>query len=128
MRQFLSKNLLTLATVSTLFLPIISSQPAFSRTVYRVGTSSRPNLPIAAPQDSSTNAAIASGINSTPNHDLIYRGGNTIQNLNFVNFYMGGSQFWSQSDIRLINMSLAAALSDIDLNNVMAQYFSESTN
>jgi hypothetical protein len=66
--------------------------------------------------------AIAPGIPATPAHDLKYQGGRTIQNLQFLNFYVG-SDAWDQRDISKIDKGLAAAMSDTDLNNVMVQYF-----
>ena len=66
--------------------------------------------------------AIAPGIPPSPDHDLKYQGGKTIQNLRFINFYVGADA-WAAGDISNIDKALAAALSDTDLNNVMVQYF-----
>ncbi len=66
--------------------------------------------------------AIAPGIAPTPEHDLKYRGGKTIQDLRFTNFYVGGDA-WDQGDIANIDKALYEAMSDEDLNNVMVQYF-----
>ena len=66
--------------------------------------------------------AIAPGIAPTPEHDLKDHGGKTIQDLRFMNFYVGGDA-WDPGDIANIDRALAAAMSDPDLNNVMAQYF-----
>ena len=68
-------------------------------------------------------AVRAPGVPSTPKHDLIFHGGNTIADLIFVNFYVGGASSWNQSDIQSINNGLAAAMSDKNLNNVMSQYY-----
>ncbi|HEX4605495.1 MAG TPA: hypothetical protein VH724_15955 [Candidatus Angelobacter sp.] len=68
-------------------------------------------------------AVRAPGIPSTPKHDLIFHGGNTIADLIFMNFFVGGSSAWNASDIKSINDSLAAAMSDKNLNNVMSQYY-----
>jgi hypothetical protein len=68
-------------------------------------------------------AAIAPGIAPSPDHDLRYRGGKTIQNLRFKNFYVGGNA-WDANDIGNIDRALAAAMMDQNLNNVMVQYFS----
>ena len=65
---------------------------------------------------------IASGLPPTPKHDLLYHGGKTIPNLVFTNFYVGGDA-WNNSDIHNIDTALAAAMTDPELNNVMAQYF-----
>jgi hypothetical protein len=68
-------------------------------------------------------AALAPGLPATPEHDLIFNGGNTIAELVFTNFYVGGSKAWRASDIQSIDQALAAAMSDKDLNNVMSQYY-----
>jgi hypothetical protein len=67
--------------------------------------------------------AIAPGFPATPAHNLINHGGKTIQDLIFTNFYIGGKASWKQTDIDKIDQSLAAAMSDSRLNNVMMQYF-----
>lgn len=66
--------------------------------------------------------AIVPSIAPTPEHDLKYQGGKTIQNLKFMNFYVGGDA-WDQGDRSNIDKALAGAMSDQNLNNVMAQYF-----
>lgn len=68
-------------------------------------------------------AAIAPGIAPAPDHDLAYNGGKIIANLGFYNFYIGGPAAWQASDIQSIDSALSAAMSDVDLNNVMVQYF-----
>jgi hypothetical protein len=68
---------------------------------------------------------IAPGIRPTPDHDLVFFGGRTIQKLTFTNFYVGGSQSWQPADIRNIDSALNAAMTDKHLNNVMAQYFAQ---
>lgn len=69
--------------------------------------------------------AIAPGEKPTPSHDLHFHGGNTIANLHFMNFYVGAAA-WAAADITNIDHSLAAAMADEHLNNVMEQYFSAS--
>ena len=66
--------------------------------------------------------AIAPGIAPSPDHDLKFQGGKTIQDLRFINFYVGGDA-WDAGDTANIDKALSAAMSDQDLNNVMAQYF-----
>ena len=66
---------------------------------------------------------IARGIKPTPKHDLVFRGGKTIANLKYVNYYLGGAASWQTNDIQMIDKSLKNAMSDVDLNNVIAQYF-----
>lgn len=70
-----------------------------------------------------TGEAIAPGVKPTPPHDLLFHGGKTIKDLQFTNTYVGADA-WPKSDIANIDRALSAAMSDIDLNNVMAQYFS----
>jgi hypothetical protein len=55
-------------------------------------------------------------------NDLMYRGGKTIPNLTFTNFYVGGDA-WEDGDIENIDRALAGAVCEPSLNNVMAQYF-----
>jgi hypothetical protein len=69
--------------------------------------------------------AIAPGLHPSPQHDLRFFGGKTIKDLTFMNFYIGGQGVWKQSDIQNIDRTLAAAMSDRSLNNVMMQYFGE---
>lgn len=66
---------------------------------------------------------IAPGLHPTPAHDLVFHGGKIFRNLNFTNFFVGGTSSWNASDIQSIDTALAAAMSDQDLNNVMMQYF-----
>lgn len=66
--------------------------------------------------------AIAPGLKTTPAHDLHFHGGKTIANLHFMNFYVG-ADVWPPSDVTNIDKSLAAAMADTHLNNVMEQYF-----
>jgi hypothetical protein len=67
--------------------------------------------------------ALAPGFSPTPGEDLRFRGGHTIAQLKYVNFYVGGAGIWSQSDVDSIDTALARAMSDERLNNVMRQYF-----
>ncbi len=68
-------------------------------------------------------ADLAPGLPPTPEHDLVFNGGKTVANLNFINFYVGGAGAWQASDMQSIDSALSAAMSDQDLNNVMVQYF-----
>jgi hypothetical protein len=68
------------------------------------------------------------GIPATPHHDLVFRGGRTLPHLTYVNFYVAdktdaGAPAWDANDIHNIDSSLALAMSDKGLNNVLAQYF-----
>src|SRR5690348_11225370 len=71
--------------------------------------------------------ALAPGFQPTPEHDLKFRGGRTIAQLNYVNFYVGGAGAWNRSDVDNIDGALAKAMSDTKLNNVMRQYFGNQT-
>jgi hypothetical protein len=66
---------------------------------------------------------LAPGVPPSPAHDLIYHGGHTIADLVFTNFYVGGAAAWNANDIQNIDQALGSAMSDVDLNNVMVQYF-----
>ena len=67
--------------------------------------------------------ALAPGLTPSPEQDLKFRGGKTIQDLNFINFYVAGQSAWDANEIQKIDTALSAAMSDTDLNNVMMQYF-----
>jgi hypothetical protein len=67
-------------------------------------------------------AALAPGFEPRPGLHLRYRGGRTIEHLTFTNVYLGGKAAWAADDIAQIDWSLAAAMCDRHLNNVIAQY------
>lgn len=69
------------------------------------------------------NSAIVGGLGATPGEDLRYRGGHTIKDLKFMNIYIGGAKAWNADDYKNIDKSIAAAMSDERLNNVVMQYF-----
>jgi hypothetical protein len=66
---------------------------------------------------------LVSGVPRTPSHNLVFRGGRTVANLSFTNFYIGGAAAWQGDNRANIDAKLAAAMSDSRLNGVMAQYF-----
>ncbi len=70
-----------------------------------------------------TSNARVSDLPSTPQEDLKYRGGRIIRDLSYVNLYVGGQDSWDPQDWRNIDKSLAAAMADPHLNNVIVQYF-----
>ena len=76
------------------------------------------NPEAAVPQE----AAIFGAAPSTAD-DLIFHGGKTIQDLKFTNFYVAGDTAWDATDIQNIDQALSAAMSDVNLNNVMLQYY-----
>jgi hypothetical protein len=67
--------------------------------------------------------ALAPGFQPSPANDLIFRGGKTLPDLNFLNFYVAGTSAWNAGDMQNIDQALSAAMSDRNLNNVMEQYF-----
>ena len=76
------------------------------------------NPEAAVPQE----AALFGAAPSTAD-DLIFHGGKTIQDLKFTNFYVAGDTAWDATDIQNIDQALSAAMSDVNLNNVMLQYY-----
>jgi len=70
-------------------------------------------------------AARTQGFPPEPRLDLRNLGGKTIEHLTFTNVYLGGADAWSADDIERIDASLAAAMTDKHLNNVLAQYYDE---
>jgi hypothetical protein len=48
-------------------------------------------------------------IPASPEHDLLFHGGQTISDLAFHNFYVGGNPSWKNSDVRSIDQALASA-------------------
>jgi hypothetical protein len=68
--------------------------------------------------------ALAAGVRPTPEHNLRFRGGRTIQSLTYVNLYVGGQAPWAAADIQNIDRALSAAMTDSRLDSVINQYFS----
>ncbi len=68
--------------------------------------------------------SLVNGFSPTPDQDLVYHGGRTIANLQYANFYISsGNHSWNGAQMAVIDQSLAAAMSDPQLNSVVAQYF-----
>ena len=67
--------------------------------------------------------ALASGLGSTPAHNLRFRGGRTIRSLTYLNLYVGGKEAWAAGDIQDIDRALAAVMTDSRLDTVINQYF-----
>jgi hypothetical protein len=73
---------------------------------------------------------IAPGFTPNAQYDMSFFGGKTVQTGTIVPLYVGGSGGsgaaapWAQSDISSIDAALGQALSDHNLETVMAQYFS----
>jgi hypothetical protein len=55
--------------------------------------------------------------------NLRYFGGRTFPAMTFVNLYAGGAGAWDASDMSSVDHALGAAMSDVGLNNMLAQYF-----
>src|SRR5262245_57042743 len=68
-------------------------------------------------------SAIAPGVNPAPLHDLIFHGGKTVPQMQYRNYFIGGTASWKASDIASIDAALAAAMRDRRLNNMLSQYF-----
>src|SRR5258708_38105413 len=66
--------------------------------------------------------AIAPGIAPTPEHDLKYQGGKTIQDLRFMSFYIGGA-VWGTGDIATNHKTPSQAKADPDPTNIGEEYF-----
>jgi hypothetical protein len=83
----------------------------------------------AAPRPSMADVAasgsgdLASGFQPQPSWNLQNFGGPTIADLTFVNRYVGGSENWSADDMSNIDQALSKAMSDPDLQGVIAQYY-----
>src|SRR5205085_1311941 len=69
-----------------------------------------------------TNARIA-GFPAAPDLNLHRYPGRIIEHLTFTHVYLGGASKWSEDDVAHIDFALPAAMSDLHLNNVLAQYF-----
>jgi len=69
------------------------------------------------------NHQIVDGAQPTPDQDLHYRGGRTWRNMSYVNLYVSGDQGWDPHDVQRIDESIAKAMADEHLNNVILQYF-----
>jgi hypothetical protein len=63
------------------------------------------------------------GFTPQPDWNLTSFGGRTIADLVFVNCYAGEAGAWAAADIANIDGALSAALSDADLQSVIAQYY-----
>jgi hypothetical protein len=70
-----------------------------------------------------TSAILAPGFQPEPSLDLVYFGGKTIPHLTYACAYLGS---WDDGERRSLDETLAAAMTDPYLNNVIAQYFPES--
>jgi hypothetical protein len=65
---------------------------------------------------------IAHGFRPKKALNLVFKGGRTLHALQFKNFYLG---HWSRTDMTNIDGALAGALTDVNLNHVIQQYFDD---
>jgi hypothetical protein len=77
----------------------------------------RPDSPAEAAYRS---GVLAPGFRAEPGLDLVYLGGKTIPRLTFMNVYLGG---WDTVERATLDRTIAAAMTDPHLNNVLVQYF-----
>ena len=68
-------------------------------------------------------SARVAGFPADPSLNLRRYAGKTIEHLTFTNVYVGGSAAWRPDDILELDWALPAAMADVHLNNVIAQYF-----
>jgi hypothetical protein len=75
----------------------------------------------ASPAEASYRSAVlAPGFIAAPDLNLRYLGGKTIAALSYTNVYLGG---WDARERATLDRTLAAAMTDPQLNNVLAQYY-----
>jgi Dyp-type peroxidase family len=67
--------------------------------------------------------ALAPGLSPSPAQDLVFHGGRTLARMSYANIYVGGQTAWKGSDAANIDAALAKAMTDVQLNNVLRQYF-----
>lgn len=67
--------------------------------------------------------AIAPGLAPHPEYDLQDHGGSKLAAISFASFYLGPAGAWSATDIQSIDSSLAIAMTDAGLNDILGQYF-----
>ena len=100
--------------------PGSKAELASRRYAAKVKVSAKPNIP--------ESEAIARGFRPHPELNLQDNGGPIIRDLVYTNCFVGGSGSWDPQDIRQIDASLSAAMSDQRLNNVLIQYFRGAQN
>ena len=76
--------------------------------------------PSSAAEAAYRSTVLAPGFAADASLDLRYLGGKTIPRLTFTNVYLGT---WRSAERSELDRALAAAMSDPQLNNVLAQYF-----
>ena len=71
----------------------------------------------------SSSEALAPGLPESPEHNLRFRGGQTIRKLTYISLHVGGQAAWAAGDIQNIDGALAAAMTDRVLVIVINPYF-----
>jgi hypothetical protein len=99
---------------------VTHASPQLTRVVVAPGTRAEEYY-----REGRRSAARAAGFPAEPQLDLHNFGGKTIERLTFTNIYLGGAAAWSPDDMKQIDGSLAAAMTDQHLNNVLAQYYAD---
>jgi hypothetical protein len=100
----------TVATLAPRFTSVVVAAATDAARRYRSGRES---------------AALAPGFAPHTALNMHFFGGRTIEHLTFAHVYLGGKTAWQQDDVDAIDTSLAAAMEDAHLNNVIAQYFKD---
>lgn len=59
-------------------------------------------------------------------HQLIYRGGRILPQLQYVMFFLGDSNDWDTEEVKDIDDHLHAVMTDPGMNRVLEQYFNDS--
>jgi hypothetical protein len=96
----------------------IKTEAPFSRIVVRADSPAAGRYRAAR-----ETTAIAHGFKAEPGLNMRRFPGRTIEGLTFTNVYLGGPDAWNSDDVTAIDTSLAAAMEDPHLNNVIAQYY-----
>ena len=67
--------------------------------------------------------ALAPGVSSSPQDDLIFRGGKTLPRMAFQNVYLGHSSDFAPGDVESIDDSITRLMRDEKLQGIIQQYF-----
>jgi hypothetical protein len=68
-------------------------------------------------------AAIEPGFPPLQQLDMHHFEGRSMKDMAYVNHFVGKPEAWDPSDVERIDAALAAAMTDTNLNNMLAQYF-----
>jgi hypothetical protein len=67
--------------------------------------------------------ALAAGVSSSPQDDLIFRGGKTLPHLAFQNIYLGRAIDFASGDVESIDNAITRLMRDERLQSIIQQYF-----